>query len=95
MPEYADNKPALMRAYKSADVGKNGYVELKEFADFIVLLKFYHEIGAHLRVPSDESHTHSGKMFATMNVDNDRRISFDGPLSASGHVATLTARMLD
>lgn len=45
MPEYADNKPALMRAYKSADVGKNGYVELKEFADFIVLLKYYHEIG--------------------------------------------------
>lgn len=45
MPEYADDKPAMMRAYKSADVGKNGFIEFKEFADFIVLLKYYNELG--------------------------------------------------
>lgn len=45
MPEYADNKEAMMRSYKSADLGKNGFVELHEFSDFVVLLKYYNEIG--------------------------------------------------
>lgn len=46
MPQYADDKQAMMRAYKSADVGKNGFVEFKEFVDLLILLKYYNEIGA-------------------------------------------------
>ncbi len=45
MPEYADDKQAMMRAYKAADVGKNGMIEFKEFSDLLVLLKYYNDLG--------------------------------------------------
>jgi len=60
MPEYAHDKPAIMRAYKAADTSKDGFISFNEFKHFMSLLAYYHELS---------------KLFATLDVDHDRRVS--------------------
>ncbi|CAG8535404.1 7575_t:CDS:2 [Dentiscutata heterogama] len=61
-PQFADEKPVLMRAYKAADVSKDGYVQLTEFGRLIDLLYYYDEL-YHL--------------FQQLDKNKDKRIGFD------------------
>jgi len=61
-PEYAHDKPAIMRAYKAADTSKDGFIDFKEFKHFLDLLKYYHDLS---------------KEFAKLDVDHDKRVSYN------------------
>jgi len=60
MPEYAHDKPAIMRAYKAADTSKDGFINFNEFKLFMKLLKQYHEYS---------------NLFSKLDVDHDKRVS--------------------
>ncbi|CAF1043604.1 unnamed protein product [Adineta steineri] len=60
-PDLGTNKKAIMRAYKAADNGGNGFIELKEFAKLIEVLGYYDDLS---------------KKFAQLDKDGDHRISF-------------------
>ncbi|CAG8583402.1 28424_t:CDS:2, partial [Dentiscutata erythropus] len=62
LPEYKDNKPAILRAYKAADVSKDGYVQREEFGRLLDLLFYYKELH---------------EIFKSLDVDHDRRITFE------------------
>lgn len=57
-----DNKPAIMRAYKSADKGHDGFVQKKEFKFFLTLIHFYNALW---------------DAFETSDSDGDRRLTRD------------------
>ncbi|CAG8597894.1 8291_t:CDS:2 [Dentiscutata erythropus] len=61
-PQYKENKPAIMRAYKAADASKDGYVQLEEFGRLIDLLHYYNELY---------------EIFQKLDVDHDKRITFE------------------
>ncbi|CAG8657809.1 4393_t:CDS:2, partial [Racocetra persica] len=61
-PEYKNNKPAIMRAYKAADTSNDGFVQLEEFGRLLDLLHYYNELY---------------KLFQKLDVDHDRRITFE------------------
>ena len=60
-PQF-NNKPALMRAYKAADVNNSGLITLNEFKN----LWKYNEVFNSL-----------WKVFDNIDTDNDRRMSFE------------------
>ncbi|CAG8690350.1 22176_t:CDS:2 [Dentiscutata erythropus] len=60
-PQFADEKPVLMRAYKAADASKDGFIQLNEFSRLIDLLYYYDEL-YHL--------------FQQLDKNKDKRISF-------------------
>ncbi|GBB84720.1 hypothetical protein RclHR1_01130015 [Rhizophagus clarus] len=60
-PQFAKNKPVLMRAYKAADITKDGFIELSEFSRLIELLYYYDELY---------------RLFKKLDKNNDNRISF-------------------
>ncbi|CAG8473583.1 hypothetical protein C2G38_2110247 [Gigaspora rosea] len=61
-PQYKDNKPAILRAYKAADTSKDGFVQLDEFGRLLELLHYYNELY---------------EIFKVLDVDHDKRISFE------------------
>ncbi|CAF1360405.1 unnamed protein product [Didymodactylos carnosus] len=61
-PQFANNKPAIMRAYKAADTSGNGFVELAEFGKIVDLLHYYNEIS---------------QVFQQLDKNKDKRISFN------------------
>jgi Ca2+-binding EF-hand superfamily protein len=58
-PQF-NNKPALMRAYKAADVSGNGFLSLKEFTAFLQFLVVYQNLW---------------QQFEKMDENGDRRLS--------------------
>ncbi|KAI9104642.1 hypothetical protein DFS34DRAFT_603928 [Phlyctochytrium arcticum] len=62
LPQYAKNKPAIMRAYKAADKSRDGFVDKNEFAALIDYLSVYDELY---------------QKFKKMDDDGDRRVSFE------------------
>lgn len=58
-PEW-NNKPAIMAAYKAADVSGNGFVEHKEFGYFLRYLVYYNNLWS---------------LFESIDSDADRRIT--------------------
>lgn len=58
-PQF-NNKPALMRAYKAADLNGNGYLSLKEFTAFLQFLVVYQNLW---------------QQFEKMDENGDRRLS--------------------
>ncbi|KAJ3086061.1 hypothetical protein HK102_013556 [Quaeritorhiza haematococci] len=61
LPQFAKDKPAIMRAYKSADKSQDGFISEKEFEKLVDLLWYYDDLF---------------KKFQTLDVDKDRRITF-------------------
>ncbi|CAG8617962.1 4427_t:CDS:2 [Ambispora leptoticha] len=61
-PQMANDKPAIMRAYKAADTSKDGFIDFQEFGRLIDLLFYYDELY---------------KLFSQLDLNHDRRISFD------------------
>eukprot|EP01105_Mastigella_eilhardi_P015933 TRINITY_DN3650_c0_g1_i1.p1 TRINITY_DN3650_c0_g1~~TRINITY_DN3650_c0_g1_i1.p1 ORF type:complete len:395 (-),score=96.31 TRINITY_DN3650_c0_g1_i1:124-1260(-) len=61
LPQYANNKAAIMRAYKAADTSKDGFVQRREFENMIRLLSYYSALG---------------KLFKKLDKDNDNRVNF-------------------
>jgi len=59
-PSLFSDKRALMRAYKAADVNKDGLVNFGEFHHLVDLLFYFNELG---------------KEFAVLDKDHDHRIS--------------------
>jgi len=57
-----DNKPALMRAYKAADLNRDGFVSLKEFKNLWKYIVYFNKLW---------------EKFEEIDYDHDRRISFD------------------
>jgi len=62
MPEYAHDKPAIMRAYKAADTSRDGFIEFNEFKLFMKLLKQYHQYSI---------------LFSKLDFDHDKRVSLN------------------
>ncbi|KAJ3218521.1 hypothetical protein HK099_005030 [Clydaea vesicula] len=62
LPQFADDKPAIMRAYRAADVSNDGFIDIDEFARLIDLLYYYDKLY---------------KIFLKLDKNNDRRISFE------------------
>ncbi|KAJ3020780.1 hypothetical protein HKX48_000231 [Thoreauomyces humboldtii] len=62
-PQYADNKPVLLRAYKAADHGKkkDGFIEKDEFARLIRYLAHYETLF---------------EQFKGLDKDGDHRVDF-------------------
>ncbi|KAJ3163441.1 hypothetical protein HDU86_000020 [Geranomyces michiganensis] len=60
-PQYANEKPVLMRAYKAADASKDGFVDKREFAKLIDYMKLYDGFY---------------KKFAKLDKDGDHRVDF-------------------
>ncbi|KAJ3176868.1 hypothetical protein HDU87_004800 [Geranomyces variabilis] len=61
-PQYANEKPVLMRAYKAADASKDGFVDKKEFARLIEYLNLYDGYF---------------KKFQKLDKDGDHRVAFE------------------
>ncbi|TPX63483.1 hypothetical protein SpCBS45565_g06573 [Spizellomyces sp. 'palustris'] len=61
-PQYAKDKPAILRAYKAADASKDGFIDRKEFGKLIDFLGYYDDLF---------------KKFSKIDTDGDRRVSFD------------------
>ncbi|CAG8472287.1 13142_t:CDS:2 [Ambispora leptoticha] len=61
-PHLAEDKPAIMRAYKAADTSRDGFIDFKEFGRLIDLLFYYDEIY---------------KLFSKLDRNHDRRVSFE------------------
>ncbi|RIB22890.1 hypothetical protein C2G38_2172771 [Gigaspora rosea] len=61
-PQFADEKPVLLRAYKAADASKDGFIQLKEFDRLIDLLYYYDEVY---------------HIFQQLDKNKDKRISFE------------------
>ncbi|CAG8694859.1 1567_t:CDS:2, partial [Cetraspora pellucida] len=61
-PQFSDKKPVLMRAYKSADASKDGFIERDEFPRLIELLYNYNELY---------------DLFQQLDQDKDKRINFE------------------
>jgi len=61
-PHLAEDKPAIMRAYKAADTSQDGFVDFKEFGRLIDLLHYYNNLF---------------QIFKKLDIDNDRRIDFN------------------
>ncbi|CAG8482243.1 6532_t:CDS:2 [Rhizophagus irregularis] len=59
-PHFSKNKPVIMRAYKAADISKDGYIELSEFNRLIEFLYYYDELF---------------QLFKKLDKNNDNRIS--------------------
>ncbi|KAH3742992.1 Flagellar calcium-binding protein TB-44A [Pelomyxa schiedti] len=62
MPQFASNKAAMMRAYKSADLSGDGYVQRCEFKHLMLLLAYY---------------DHIGKMFKHLDKNLDKRVTLE------------------
>ncbi|KAJ3223427.1 hypothetical protein HK099_001151 [Clydaea vesicula] len=60
LPQFAKDKPAIMRAYKAADKSKDGFIEKDEFVSLIKLLNHYDSLF---------------KVFQKLDTDKDKRIS--------------------
>ncbi|KAJ3151457.1 hypothetical protein HDU89_001899 [Geranomyces variabilis] len=60
-PQYANEKPVLMRAYKAADASKDGFVDKKEFARLIEYMTLYDGYF---------------KKFQKLDKDGDHRVDF-------------------
>ncbi|PKC12544.1 EF-hand [Rhizophagus irregularis] len=61
-PHLAEDKPAIMRAYKAADTSQDGFIDFKEFGRLIDLLHYYNNLF---------------QIFKKLDIDNDRRINFN------------------
>ncbi|GBB93054.1 hypothetical protein RclHR1_02100003 [Rhizophagus clarus] len=61
-PHLAEDKPAIMRAYKATDTSQDGFVDFKEFGRLIDLLHYYNNLY---------------QIFKELDIDNDRRIDFN------------------
>ncbi|PKY53571.1 EF-hand [Rhizophagus irregularis] len=61
-PHLAEDKPAIMRAYKAADTSQDGFIDFKEFGRLIDLLHYYNDLF---------------QIFKKLDIDNDRRVDFD------------------
>uniref|UniRef100_A0A1D1ZLF5 Putative calcium-binding protein CML16 n=1 Tax=Anthurium amnicola TaxID=1678845 RepID=A0A1D1ZLF5_9ARAE len=61
-PHLAEDKPAIMRAYKAADTSQDGFVNFKEFGRLIDLLHYYNNLF---------------QIFKKLDIDSDRRINFN------------------
>jgi Ca2+-binding EF-hand superfamily protein/GAF domain-containing protein len=61
-PQFANDKPAIMRAYKAVDVNNDGYVTKKEFPHLISMLEQYLDMF---------------QLFKHLDVDGDKRISYN------------------
>jgi len=61
-PHLAEDKPAIMRAYKAADTSQDGFIDFKEFGRLIDLLHYYNKLF---------------QIFKKLDIDNDRRIDFN------------------
>ncbi|KAJ3279938.1 hypothetical protein HK104_001059 [Borealophlyctis nickersoniae] len=74
-PQYANDKPAIMRAYKAADSSGSykksgdGFVDRAEFGNLLEYLVTYDEIY---------------QKFKKLDSDNDHRVSFDEFKKAHG-----------
>ncbi|KAJ3035975.1 hypothetical protein HDV00_003269 [Rhizophlyctis rosea] len=62
LPQFADDKPAIMRAYKAADKTQDGFINEEEFTRFVDLLWYYNDLY---------------KKFDQLDKDDDRRITFE------------------
>lgn len=61
-PHMFKHKPAILRAYKAADVSRDGYIQFKEFAGLVQLLSFYDDLW---------------NKFLVLDRNGDRRLTFD------------------
>ncbi|CAG8613632.1 12262_t:CDS:2, partial [Ambispora gerdemannii] len=61
-PHLAEDKPAIMRAYKATDTSKDGFIDFEEFGRLIDLLFYYNELF---------------KLFSKLDINKDRRINFE------------------
>jgi Ca2+-binding EF-hand superfamily protein len=62
LPSISKHKPAIMRAYKTADLDQNGYISRTEFRHMTKLLSYYNDLFL---------------LFQKMDSDNDRRVGFE------------------
>lgn len=61
LPAMHKHKPAILRAYKAADVSKDGFIQFNEFAGLVRLLSFYDDLW---------------QRFQQLDKNGDRRLSF-------------------
>ncbi|KAJ3125286.1 hypothetical protein HK098_000411 [Nowakowskiella sp. JEL0407] len=62
LPQFADDKPAIMRAYKAADKTKDGFIGKAEFEELVELLWYYEDLYT---------------KFESIDKDSDRRVTFE------------------